>query len=349
MKINVLVRFLAIISMLFSMHSIALPEISSYQGVVPAENTSEEQLREQALEQVLIKVSGNTRITKLDDSKALAKDMPSLLAQFGYQNINGKRFYFTLFDKRKINSALTAMQQPIWGETRPSPLIWLVNENRTLTSENMINSQQDDLVSWGLKKAQLARGVTVEFPLIDLDDSLAVSASDINGRFYQTVAEASIRYDAEYFVLANLSETSSGQWQLKWELVQHVAQTKNNQLLIKQTNSGDKSEVMSAMLNNIADYYAQQFAILEIKGHKSTQILTINNIHSLSNLMHLNKVLNDLNAVDTFEIVNITEQQVELSVALKGGLMSLKNALNAHSQFAIDLSTASPFHYNWQP
>lgn len=349
MKINVLVGFVAVISMLFSMHSFALPEISPYQGVVSAENSTQEQLKVQALEQVLIKVSGNTSIIELDDSKTLANDISSLLTQFGYQNINGKRFYFTLFDKRKINDALTSMQQPIWGETRPSPLIWLVNEQRTLTSENMINSQQDDLVAWGLKKAQLARGITAQFPLIDLDDSLAVSASDINGRFYQTVAAASTRYDAEYFVLANLSKASSGNWLLKWELVQYVAQTKNIQLLIKQTSSGDKSEVMSTMLNKIADYYAQKFAILEIKGQKSTQILSINNVYSLDQLMRLNKMLNDLNAVDTFEIVNITEQQVEVSVTLKGGLMSLRNALNAHSQLTIDLSTASPFHYNWQP
>ena len=349
MKMNVLVRFLAVISLLFSVHSIALSEISPYQGVVSAEGITEEQLREQALEQVLIKVSGNVNIIELDDSKALAKDIFSLLAQFGYQNINNKRFYFTLFDKRKIDNALTAMQQPIWGQDRPKTLIWLVNENRELISENMINSREDDLMTRGLKSAQLARGITVEFPLIDLDDALAVSAADINGRFYQTVADAASRYDAEYFVVANLIKIRGEQWQLKWELVKNMTQSNDSQVLIKQSSSGDKADVMNAMINQIADYYAKQFAILENKGLKSTQKLTVNNIRSLTHLIRLNKMLEGLNAVDTFEIVNITEQQVVVSVTLKGGLVSFKNALNAHSQLKIDLTTASPFHYNWQP
>ena len=346
---NVLVRFCVIISMLFSMHSMALPEISPYQGVVPAQGATETQLSEQALKQVLIKVSGNVNINKLDDSKLLTKHLDDLLTQFGYQELNKKRFYYALFDKRKINSALIAMQQPIWGDTRPKPLIWLVDENKRLTSEDMIKSQQDEAVASGLQQAQLERGIDTQFPLIDLDDALAVSASDINGRFYQTVADASQRYDAEYFVVANLNKANNQQWQLSWELVQHLAKNKNNQVVIKQTNTGDKTAVMQAMLNQIADYYAQRFAILENKGQKATQVLSINNIHSLAHLMRLNALLEELNAVDTFEVINISEQQVQISVTLKGGLNSLQNALNAHSQLESNGSTVSPFHYNWQP
>jgi len=331
------------------MQSIALPEISAYKGLVLVEDFDEDVLREQALKQVLIKVSGNVDIASLEESKELAKDIPSMLSQFGYQDIDNARFYYALFDKRKINNALVNMQQPIWGETRPSPLIWLVNDRREMTSEYMVNSSQDVSLSWGLTKAQLKRGVKAQFPLIDLDDSLAITASDISGRFYQTVADASKRYDAEYFVLANVITASDGQWQLKWELVQHKPHSKKNQVLIKQTNSGSKSYIMAMMMNDIANYYANQFAILENNGEKLTQALTINNIDSLAKLTALNKVLTNLNAVDTFKVLKMDQQQVEVLITLKGGLVSLENALSVQPRLQSDLSTASPFHYNWQP
>ena len=349
MKSNRLVRFFAVISLFFSVHSVALPQISPYQGLVPAENSNEDKLREAALEQVLIKVSGNVDIVKLDGSKTLAKNIPDMLAQFGYQDINDKRFYFALFEKQAINSALNAMQQPIWGETRPSPLIWLVNEDRQLTSENMIDSSQDGAISWGLNKSQIERGITGKFPLVDLDDLLTVSVSDVSGRFYQTVADASKRYDAEYFVLANLTSINAQQWQLKWELVQYNAQSKKNQVLIKQTSNGDKAGVMSTMLGEIADYYAKQFAILENNGARSAQLLNINNINSLAKLMSINDILNNLNSVESFEVVSLDDKKLEVLVTLKGSLASLENALNAQPKLQKDLISTAPFYYNWQP
>lgn len=331
------------------MQSIAMPDMNPYKGYVLEEGSDESQLRKLALKQVLIKVSGNSNITELDESKALAKQIPSMLAQYGYQNIGNARFYYALFDKRKINRALINMQQPVWGETRPSPLIWLVNEQRKITSENMVNSSQDTALSWGFKKSELKRGIKAQFPLIDLDDSLAISVSDINGRFYQTAAKASKRYGAEYFVLANVNKKANGKWQLKWELIQHQAHSKKNQVLIKQTNSGSKSFVMAIMLNDIADYYAQQFAIVENNGEKLTQVITVNNIDSLASLTAFNQVLNNLNAVNSFKILKMHEQQVEVMLTLKGGLVSLENALNAQAHLRRDTAAASNFYYNWQP
>ncbi|WP_298940232.1 DUF2066 domain-containing protein [uncultured Psychromonas sp.] len=349
MKSHHLVRFFAVISLFFSLHSIALPQISPYQGLVPAEDSNETKLREAALEQVLIKVSGNVDIVNLDGSKTLAKSIPDMLAQFGYQDIDDKRFYSALFEKGAINNALIAMQQPIWGETRPSPLIWLVNEDRQLASENMIDSSQDGAISWGLNKSQIERGITGKFPLVDLDDLLTVSVADVSGRFYQTVAEASKRYDAEYFVLANLTSINAQQWQLKWELVKYNAQSKKNQVLIKQISNGDKAGVMSTMLGEIADYYAKQFAILENNGKRSAQLLHINNINSLEKLMSINDILNNLNSVESFEVVSLDDKRLEVLVTLKGSLASLENALNAQPKLQKDLISTAPFYYNWQP
>jgi len=348
MKMNVLIRFLVVMGMLFSMQSIALAEINPYRGLVIAEDNNEEVLREEALKQVLIKVSGNVDIIALEESKKLTTNIRSMLSQFGYQNIGNTRFYYALFDKSKINAALSQMQQPIWGETRPSPLIWLVNENRKITSEDMINSYQDNELSWGLKKVELNRGIIAKFPLLDLDEALTIRSSDITGRFHQIVASASKRYGAEYVVLANLFKTRDNKWQLRWELVQYDVDNNKIQLLNRRIMSDTKSAVVSKMLNDIADYYAQKFSIFENNGKKLTQVININRIHSLSDLTLLNQVLENLNAVDSFKVIEINEQQVKVLVTLKGGLISLENALNAQPQIQRDKSPGLYFHYNWQ-
>jgi hypothetical protein len=348
MKMNVLVRFLAAMSVLYSIHSMALPEMNPYRGLVLAEQKSEASLREEALTQVLIKVSGNVDIMTLDESKNLMGNIRSMLSQFGYQNIAGDRFYYALFDESKINTALNNMQQPIWGETRPSPLIWLVNEKRQIVSENMIADRQDKDVSWGLKKAELKRGIEAKFPILDLDESLVIRSSDITGRFHQIVADASTRYGAEYVVLANLYKLRSGQWSLRWELVQYDPDSYRKQLINKRITGDEKAEVMAKMLNDIADYYAQKFAIFENNGEKLTQVLTFNDINSLAGLTQLNKVLAGLNAVERFKVMEINEHQVNVLVTLKGGLMSLENALNAQPELEADSTAGSYFQYNWQ-
>ncbi|HEY5716304.1 MAG TPA: DUF2066 domain-containing protein, partial [Psychromonas sp.] len=153
-----------------------------YQGNIIVDKQNDQQLKELALQQVLIKVSGNAQINALDESKELLKKTQSLLSQFGYRNFADRRYFVAVFDQGKINQALREMQQPIWGETRPQTLVWLIvdsDNQRNLVSDNMINSGQDDLLSSALKKEQLQRGISLRFPLMDLDDNLAVSLADV--------------------------------------------------------------------------------------------------------------------------------------------------------------------------
>jgi uncharacterized protein len=347
MKINGLMRILVLLTWCVSMQSMALPEVNPYQGLVLAEGSSEDQLKQAAFDQVLIKVSGNQNINDVSGRQALDKNMPNMLSQFGYKNVDNMRFYYALFDKQKVNKSLLSIKQPVWGEIRPTTLIWLVNQDRKFISESAINSSEDTSMAWGLKKAELLRGINMQFPLIDLDDAIALSATDVSGRFYQQVADASTRYNAEYFVLATI-KPSGDEWQLRWELVA-AGKNNNNEVLVKKVSKGDKTTVMSAMVNGIADYYAKQFASLQSTGAESTQLVTIKHVQSLDDMMNLQNVLRDLNAVDNVEVMNINGAEVQLLLTLKGSLSSLENALNAQPTLQKDLVTATPFHYNWQP
>ena len=141
-------RFIFLVRNLFILHLLFIPAVfagqftNPYQGNVIVGDQNEGKLKELALKQVLVKVSGNTEIDQLDESKVLFSKIDQLLSQYGYETYHGARYFMAVFDKNKINQTLKEMQQPIWGETRPATLVWLVDEDgnqRQFVSDNVLS------------------------------------------------------------------------------------------------------------------------------------------------------------------------------------------------------------------
>jgi uncharacterized protein len=308
-----------------------------YQGNVMVESFDEKELKKRALNQVMIKVSGNTDIGSLDEAKQLHKKSQQLISQFGYRKVQGTEYFSAVFDQRKINQSLKDMQQPVWGDTRPVTLIWLINNN-TLVSDNTIKQNDDAPLSWSLQQTERERGIQMQFPLMDLDDNLALSASDIRGRFYDQIGEASSRYALAHVVIAEFKAINTEKWALSWQLIQTNNPSKQPRILITERFVGGKASISKKMVNVIADYYASQYAILENKGAQFAQTLHINGINSLAKLTKLNSVLNDLFSVSSFTIVSVEGENVNVEVKIKGGLNSFKNALIVQPNLQLDSS-----------
>ncbi|WP_413702133.1 DUF2066 domain-containing protein [Psychromonas sp. KJ10-10] len=294
-----------------------------YQGNVIATSASESELKEQALLQVLIKVSGNSGIGSLSETKSLLNKAQQFVSQYGYQTEQGEKYFSAVFDQNKINQSLRDMQQPVWGDTRPTTLIWLINNNQ-LVSEQDINSAGDTSLSLPLKQAQQARGIQVQFPLMDLDDNIALSVSDVRGRFYDQVANATMRYARGHFVVAEFKAMAGDKWKLSWRLVQTDTVSKQHAILKNEQFIDTKAQVITQMVDTLADFYAGQYAILENQNEKFMQTVHINGIDSLQKLAKLNNVFENLLAISSFSIVSAKADQVSVDVKLKGALQALK-------------------------
>ncbi|WP_019613312.1 DUF2066 domain-containing protein [Psychromonas ossibalaenae] len=351
MKFIFLTRSLFILLIAFTSPLSAGQFDNPYQGNIVVGKQSEDLLKQQALKQVLVKVSGNTEVVKLAESKLLLKNVQSLLSQFGYRLFKDKRYFFAVFDQRKITQALKDMQQPVWGDTRPTTLVWLIKDDkgtRKLLSDYMINNSSESKFSSVLQSQQHDRGITLQFPLMDLDDNLALSVSDVAGRFYTPIAAASARYAMNHFVAANLKQVSEDNWYLDWVLVQSDTLTKQNKMLLSDKFYGEKSQLLAKMTNAIADYYAGQYAVLENEDEKFKQTIYINGITSLAQLTKLNDLLSGLLAIASFEVVSVQDQQVTINVKVNGGLHSFANALSVQTALQEDLSNDEKFHFYWR-
>jgi len=322
-----------------------------YQGSILAEGHNEDVLKELALKQVLVKVSGNKNITQLPDSQLLIEKLNQFISQYNYEMYRGKRYFMAVFDKHGIDQALTSIQQPIWGATRPITLIWMVSDNephRQFISDDFLNQDNNKGIDWAMLNEQHNRGIDFQFPLIDLEDSLAISISDVTGRFYDQIATASTRYDAGYFVSANLSKQDEHQWTLSWALLNVTSPESSTQRLIEKTTSGEKERLLIEMTNEIADYYANQFAVLENQNDNFLKTIYISDVNSLAKFNQLNTMLGKLNSVASYEIVSVQNAQVIINIKVNGGIASFENGLLAQPNLQQDISQSEPLHFNWR-
>jgi hypothetical protein len=299
-----------------------------YQGNVMVSSSTENELKEQALTQVLIKISGNNDIGSLAEAKSLLTKTQQLISQYGYKAEQGDKYFYALFDQAKINQSLRNMQQPIWGDTRPTTLIWLIDRNQ-LVSEQDIKLKNDIPLSIALKQTQQTRGVQVQFPLMDLDDNLSLTVSDVRGRFYDQAANATLRYARENFIVAELKELGADKWKLNWELVKADNVSQQHRILKKDEFTDSKSIVIEKMVNALANYYAGQYAVLENQNEKFNQTIYVNGINSLEKLTSLNTVLENLLVISSFSVISTKGEQVGVDIKIKGSVESFKNTLSA--------------------
>ena len=308
---------------------------SPYQGNVVVGSLNETQLKNRALQQVLVKVSGNADIASRPETKRLLQKTQQLISQYGTRQIQGVEYFSAIFDQDKINQALKDMQQAVWGDRRPTTLIWLVN-NGEIVSDNAVKQYTDRTLSIAFQNTQQQRGIHVQFPLMDLDDNIALSTSDIKGRFYEQVSDASARYQRAHYVTADLQPASSGRWKLSWQLLKLDA----TRSLLSDQFVGSKAAVTEKMVNALADYYAGQYAILENQGDKYTQVIEIDGINSLEQLAQLHNIMSNMLAISSYNIVAVKDELVSVEVKLKGSVESFKNTLSVEPHLQLNSNSS---------
>ncbi|AGH80739.1 hypothetical protein PCNPT3_03985 [Psychromonas sp. CNPT3] len=318
-----------------------------YQGkIVVRQGQEESTLKILALQQVFVKVSGNKEVNHLPGSKLSLKDINAMLAQFSYYKGKKHTYFIANFDEQKINRVLSSLQQPIWGKTRPTTLIWLIKTDqsgRLLVSDSYLQRRADSTLSETIQQEQLARGIPLQFPLMDLEDNLAISLSDVSGRFYNILARASTRYQVANIVSADLRQINATQWQLSWQLFS----TSKNKVLLSSVKKGEKAEVIQQMLDAISDYYARQYAILENTDEKFYQRIYIKGINSLTRLTKMHQLLSDMPSISSYQILSVKHNLVSLKVKIKGGLQSFANAFAIQPHLRPMPAESKPFYFDW--
>src|SRR5690606_4302440 len=155
-----------------------------------------------ALQQVLVKVSGQRDIASNEVIQKALENSGSYVSQLGYGNEQGQPVLEISFDSEKIRTLLTQANATFWSEQRPIVLVWLVEEaNR---DRAIVWDQSGNNLQANLNLAAAHRGVPVLLPIGDFQDVTAISVPDLWGGFSQPIANASTRYQPDAVLIARV-------------------------------------------------------------------------------------------------------------------------------------------------
>ncbi|QYK14686.1 DUF2066 domain-containing protein [Shewanella rhizosphaerae] len=270
----------------------------------------------QAMQEVVLKNTGDRAVLSAPLVAQAIAEPTAYIRQFGYQEQGGEQFLQASFDHSKIISLLRQAQLPVWGKQRPLTLLWLAQENegkRELLNDSSVLESRSLIA-----KISQTRGVPMLLPMMDLDDSMAISVTDVRGMFADTVAKASQRYGSDYFAMVSLDNQPDGQ--VSYQLSLFPANSEQplfNPLTTQSAQVADMDAAVTAIFEAISQYYVERYAIADSGEANSTQ-LTFVEITDRQQLLEIEKYLHQLSAVKSVSLTKLQGITAEFSLQLFG-------------------------------
>lgn len=311
-----------------------------YQGKAP---TSGDMVaaQSQALGDVLVKVTGKRDIlTQPDVVKALAAP-GDYVQHYGYQDVGPVKFLKADFDVAKVNALISQSKFALLGPARPQVAIWLViNEGE----RRVLPDQSSDGWAAALRTQSQAMGLPVSIPLMDLDDNMAVNATDVWGRFADPILKASQRYGAEMVVLGKLTPEGE-KWSMDWGLYGPKAGGELAELT-RGSGSGTQAEVAQGFADGLAAWLVQNYGA-RISGVASSQTLVVEGLSGIDGMITVQKMLQGMASVTKVEIGKLEGDKVTFNLALQGDKAELIRGLQLESRLRQIDDNDSGLRYQW--
>lgn len=315
-----------------------------YQGKAPTSGDMAA-AQSQALGDVLIKVTGRRDIlTQPAVVKALAAP-GDFVQHYGYQDLGPVKFLKADFDVTKVNALIAQSKFPLLGPARPQMAIWLVVDEG---ERRILPDQSSDGWAAALRAQSQAMGLPVSIPLMDLDDNMAVNATDVWGRFADPILQASQRYGAEMVVLGKLTpegDKEEGKWSIDWGLYGPKAGGELAELT-KGAGSGTQAEVAQGMADALAGWLVQQYGT-RLSGVASSQTLVVEGLSGIDGMITVQKMLQGMASITKVTIGKLEGDKVTFNLSLQGDKAELVRGLQLESRLRQIEDNESGLRYQW--
>lgn len=299
-----------------------------YSASWPVENQSTE-VRQKAMQnafaEVLIRVSGSKEVVNNSQIREVLPDAQNYMRQYSYKRLTAAEqmvyekplLLIATFDSQSVQRILKDTAQPIWSDNRPSGVFWIaVEENGSRRVATDVNDQ----VTIAVNRATGRRGLPVILPLMDLEDKSQVTVGDIWGRFTDPVKRASSRYNADYVVVGQLSQ-SGGQWFGRWSL--ELGGTVTN----LSSSAPSKGQVVADLIDQVADKLASRLAVV-LSGQVLSVEIYVDNIYDLESYAGARNYLTNLGMTESVSVLQVKQDAVLFEVKVLTSPQNLIDAIN---------------------
>jgi uncharacterized protein len=273
-----------------------------YEAEVPVSDQSASSRKKNmaaVLRAVLIKLTGDRQVPSRNGVAELLNNADQYAQQFEYRTREDDKQQLTLwarFNSASLDKVLLDAAIPEWGRERPSTLIWLAVDDalgRRLTGLSDTSGYAERMES-----SAKNRGIELVHPLLDLEDTNQLKASDIWGNFQEPVLAASERYHANVVLTGRLEAISAESWQAHW-LAYIDGQT------ISWVTQGNLPEAaLDEGVEGLADKLAERFG--QAGTYTQTGEIEIL-VDEITDYHQYSKVLNYLESLNSVSNVQVRE------------------------------------------
>lgn len=288
-----------------------------------------------ALVKVLIKVTGEARLEGRPEVRELLGGASGFVQQYRYEKRTQPSplpdqapvetlYLHVQFDSNAINEALRKRGLPVWGDVRPSTLIWLAVEQGA--QRYLVTADSEPEIVDSLREASTQRGIPVLLPLLDLEDQAALSVADVWGNFRTSVLKASARYQPDAVLVGRIYRQGDGLWEAAWAFY-HDGRASN------WISAGAfSSQVLTQGLDGAADLLAARFAPIGLALSGGDFLLRVEAVDSLEDYARLHRYLSALQPIQALTPDRITAGEAQFRVTLAGDYRILQQVIGLGNQ-----------------
>lgn len=303
------------LSLLVSLTGVAKATVPLYEIDKPVETGTDAeraQLLPQALSDVLVKVTGDRRVTDNIDLQALVQDNAALaLQRFKYINRSGSKKLHLQFSKKEIKRFLAKYHLTFWPKERPEVIIWLTytgpegNQWEFVTEDNKANFIQS------LNRQAEWRGLPVNFPVLDLQDLQSLTDTQAITEQTKVLKTISQRYHADYVLAASISTDKTGEWRSQWKLFN------NSETMNWEFSGKNMVSIFTQGIDAVADSIVERTAMIaEDKDSPKKLILSVGDVKSVEDYLKAMHYIQSVKGVARVEVAAVNNSQVNFEVFL---------------------------------
>ena len=284
---------------------------------------------EQAFIQVLVRVSGSSLASTSIDLRSAAKFVQkyrylALDASQAVENNNlpgmpvAKHTLWIKFNEGSIKKLLRENALPIWGQQRPSVLMWIAV--RDGKNRYILRQQDQSIIKDALVKEAERRGLPVIWPRFDKRDQAIVSFPDVWGSFWDPVVRASKHYPVDAVMIGRMN-WKAGSWQVDWSL---MLDGKTESWKLKAL---DLQLLMASGVDVATDQIASRFSVLEDVTNEGEIIVQVNGVQQLHSYAGTARYLRSLAPVKNVFATEVAADFVRFHVDVTGNKDDLRRII----------------------
>lgn len=335
----------------------ALSELAFYKASVPVKSqASDERKRatEDAFLQVLVRMSGTDDVLYRDDVLQKLSRAPRYVEQFQYEALNDdilkdagySELLSVSFSARAVRKVLAESQLPFWSVKRPTTLVWLVEDNIEF-GRQFLNQYSESPLIESLLIAAEKRGLPLAFPVLDLEDRVALSTDAAWAVDEEKIVEASARYGADVILVGRYSQTSRGDVWSIWQFF-HAGASQSYDSRVNLIEIENEEILGANALYPLADFLAERYAIVGHGGDSDRLVVSIEGVNNFRAYRKSLDYLEGLAAVSSLRVASVAQDNMVLLVESEASVDKLLSVINLDNKLKPMANKANEGIPEWQ-